>query len=104
MQYTARNILCIELLRMEGNGYRYDIIQDYDPFAWDVTNGNQKWVSKTNKKISYWTDNCIEDDRILTQTIPFAQSCHDRVEFSGLLRHLWVEFSAFQIFKRLLLG
>lgn len=85
MKYTARNILCIELLRLENGDTRYDIIQDYDPFAWDVTKGGQKWVSKTNQKISYWTDNCVEDDRVLTKTIPFAQSCHDRVEFSGVL-------------------
>lgn len=87
MKYTARNILCIELLRLENkeSGIRYNIIEDYDPFAWDVTKGEQKWTSATNRKISYWTDNCIEDQRLLTKTIPFAQSCHDRVEFSGSL-------------------
>lgn len=85
MKYTARNILCVELLRLENEDIRYNIIQDYDPFAWDVTKGGQKWVSATKRKISYWTDNCIEDTRLLTKTIPFAQSCHDRVEFSGLL-------------------
>ena len=50
MKYTARNILCIEMLRLEDEDIKYDIIQDYDPFAWDVTSGGQKWVSKTNSR------------------------------------------------------
>lgn len=73
LEYVQRDILCLEKLKLttmpknkNDAPKSYNIIQDYDPWAWDVTRGEQSWVSKTNKKISYWTKDCIEDTRYLT--------------------------------------
>ena len=73
LDYDQRDILCLEMVRLTtipvvkgGVKKSYNIIQDYDPFAWDMTKGDQSWTSSTNKKVSYWTKDCIEDTRYLT--------------------------------------
>ena len=78
LDYIQRDILCLEMLRLtplQTNSKdvqpAYNIIQDYDPWAWDVTTGDQSWQSKTNKKISYWTKDCVEDSRFLTKVCTF---------------------------------
>ena len=74
LDYIQRDILCLEMLRLKpvqtnSKGVQpvYNIIQDYDPWAWDVTTGEQSWQSQSNKKISYWTKDCVEDTRFLTK-------------------------------------
>lgn len=73
LDYVQRDILCLEMVRLTtipdtkgGVTKSYNIIQDYDPFAWDMTKGDQSWTSSTDRKISYWTKDCIEDTRYLT--------------------------------------
>lgn len=84
-RYAAKDIMCIEQLELvSASGMNISIIQDYDPYAWDVSKGNQDWQSATGAKISYWSDDCSPDDRPLTQTAPFTQSCHDSISFSLL--------------------
>ena len=75
--------MCIEKLVLESmdGGMKFNIIQEYDPYAWDVTLGNQNWESMTDAKISYWSVSCVEDHRSLSKTAPFKQSCHDIVSF-----------------------
>jgi len=80
-RYDNFDILCLEMLILEDENNELHIIQDYDPYAWDVNVGEQSWVSKTGRKISYWSDSCQPDGRILTQTAPFLKSCHDSVIF-----------------------
>ena len=85
-RYSSKDIMCIEQLELvdSDNGHKMNIIQDYDPYAWDVNKGNQEWDSLTGKKISYWSVDCKPDDRPLTLTAPFTQSCHDSISFSLL--------------------
>lgn len=85
-RYASKDIMCIEQLELvdSENGHKMNIIQDYDPYAWDVDQGNQEWESLTGRKISYWSVDCSPDDRPLTLTAPFAQSCHDSISFSLL--------------------
>jgi len=77
-KYKDRNILCIEKLRIEtmGGDHGYDVIQDYDPYAWDMTKGKQDWISLTKEKITYYASSCKKDTRTLSQTKPFKQACH----------------------------
>ena len=53
-KYIANDILCIEKLELKSlkSGAQFNIIQDYDPYAWDVTLGNQAWTSLTGKILS----------------------------------------------------
>ena len=82
-QYRIRDVMCIEKLVLESmdGSMKFNIIQEYDPYAWDVTTGDQAWTSMTNAKISYWSVSCVEDKRSLSKTAPFKQSCHDTVSF-----------------------
>ena len=44
--------------------------------AWEVSAGDQKWESLTGRKISYFSSSCLADERAVTQSTPFQQSCH----------------------------
>jgi hypothetical protein len=91
-EYTGRNIMCLEMIELQSNqGRQFRIIQDYDPYAWDVDNGGQDWTSVTGNKVSYWSNSCVPYSRRLTRTLPFEQSCHDRVSF-GIIRKFFFIF------------
>ena len=69
-RYKQRDIMCLEMLELETLDRQTNIkvIQDYDPYAVDVLQGDQSWTSKTNRKISFWANTCVDDGRALTKT------------------------------------
>ena len=74
--YTSADIFCIEKLTItnpDDPSVTYDIIQDWQPNAFDVVaakpGGNifSGWESSTGNKITYFVDDCTSDDRLMTQ-------------------------------------
>ena len=57
--YTDNDILCIEKLQIRSlnSDAQFNIIQDYDPYAWDPTIEKQGWTSLTG----YYSQQIIND-------------------------------------------
>ena len=73
LDYTSPNVMCIEKLTVSNPdepSVSYNIVQDYDPTAWDVVASNPGWTSSTNAKIVHFADSCYYDaTRQITQVI-----------------------------------
>ena len=71
--YASQNVLCIEKLTVSNPdepSISYNIVQDYDPNAWDVVASDPGWTSSTNAKIVHFADSCYYDaTRQITQVI-----------------------------------
>lgn len=69
LDFEDHDILCLETLRLSdpNSNAVLNIIQDYDAHAWDVKTGNQDWESATGRKITYFSNNCKEDFRMLSK-------------------------------------
>ena len=65
INYTDLDIMCLEMLRLsdQSTGLVYNIVQDYDPKAYDVNSGDPGWTSQTGAKIVYFSSDCNEDWR-----------------------------------------
>ena len=77
-RYVQQDIMCLEMLQLDAlnTTLNYNLIQDFDLKAWAVSEGDQKWKSLTGRKISYFAKSCLADERAVTQSAPFRQSCH----------------------------
>ena len=69
--YTSQDVLCIEKLTVSDTvdtSLVYNIVQDYDPNAFDVVASDPGWISRTNEKIVHFADSCYYDsNRLITQ-------------------------------------
>ena len=76
VSFEDHDILCLEKLRLvdPSSDFALDIIQDYDPHAWNVNTEEQDWESATGRKITYFTTNCNEDWRMLSKASNFIAS------------------------------
>lgn len=62
--YTSANVLCLEQLTVsnpDDPSISYNIIQDWDPNAWDVTAADPGWESITGRKITNFAQGCNAD-------------------------------------------
>ena len=80
LEYEEHDILCLETLRLSDpdSNIVLNIIQDYDAHAYDVNTGNQRWESLTGKKITYFSNNCEPDWRMLSQVSTESQHYCDK--------------------------
>ena len=70
VSFDAMDILCLETLRLSDSNdpsFAMEIIQDYDPHAWNVNTEQQSWESATGREITYYTNDCTEDWRMLSK-------------------------------------
>ena len=83
VSFENHDILCLEMLRLSdpSSDFAVDIIQDYDPHAWNVNTEEQDWTSATGREITYFTNNCDEDWRQLSKAsndfviFTFSKNC-----------------------------
>ena len=70
-EYTDADVLCIEKLTVSDTVFpalSYNIVQDYDPNAFDVVASDPGWTSATNQKVVHFANDCNYDSgRPITQ-------------------------------------
>jgi hypothetical protein len=94
--FGAEDILCLESMEISTPNCRgkhcqkFKILQNYDNHNYDPSDMPSSvpnnWVSKTGKKITFWTGNCVSDARPLSMTTPFQTACHDTNTFTIVAR------------------
>ena len=69
ISFEVHDILCLEKLRLSdpNSDFAIDVIQDYDPHAWNVNTEEQDWTSATGREITYFTNHCEVDWRQLSR-------------------------------------
>ena len=92
ISFEVHDILCLEKLRLSdpNSDFAIDVIQDYDPHAWNVNTEEQDWTSATGREITYFTSHCEVDWRQLSRASQFFFYEIIRVLFGVLLLHFFI--------------
>ena len=85
LQYRDRDIMCLEQFTITEGTYRIDLLQDWDPRAFNIETYRYRtqkpaWKSRTGKKVTLWSNACSPDPkRILTTIEPYEKKCHQHL-------------------------